>query len=351
MTDDASQLTDDDRWAQLDQLQRRHAELSLLYDTIRDLNSTLSVREVLERLLGRALSHLGAEIGSILLLGPDERLRIAVAHGLPPEVVNETAVGVGEGISGWIVSTGQSLLVTDVESDERFQRRNRERYYTASLISAPLVRMGAVRGVINLNNKLSRDVFEPADLGLLEAIAGHASVALANAHRYEAVLERAQRDSLTGLASHGPLWSSLEVEVERASRHARPLGFALFDIDHFKVFNDRFGHLAGDEAICTVARVLEAGSRRHDLVARYGGQSFAVLLPETDAAGTLHYAEKMRQAVAHARFEPEARQRLSVSVGVAATGPQPGSASQLVRLASDRLQAAKQAGRNRVCGD
>jgi GAF domain-containing protein len=219
MIEDGPVRLDDPRLDELSRLERRHAELRLLYDTIRDLSSTLSVREVLDRLMGRVLDHLDAEIGSILLLRPDERLRIVTAQGLPADVLQETAVGIGEGISGYVARTGRSLLVSDIEHDERFRRRNHERYYTSSFISAPLVHMGAVRGVINVNNKRSRTQFYAADLNLLVALAGHASAALSNAHRYEAVLERAQRDSLTGLANHGHMWSTLKVEVERADRH------------------------------------------------------------------------------------------------------------------------------------
>jgi diguanylate cyclase (GGDEF)-like protein len=349
MLQDRSARLDDPRLDDLARLQRRHAELKLLYGTIRDLTSTLSVREVLDRLLARALDHLDAEIGSILLVGPDGRMRIVVARGLPSDVVDESCIGMGESISGYVAGTGRPLLVSDVESDERFQRRNHERYYTSSFISAPLVHMGAVRGVVNVNNKRSRDEFYEVDLNLLEALAGHASAALANAHRYEALLERAQRDSLTGLSNHGHMWSTLQVEFERADRHDRALSLVMIDIDHFKAFNDRFGHLAGDEALCTVSRVLEANSRAHDVVARYGGEEFAVILPETDVEGAQQYAEKMRQAVETARFEPGARQRLSVSAGVATSGGDMRMPQDLVVRADERLYRAKEAGRNRVC--
>jgi diguanylate cyclase (GGDEF)-like protein len=350
MIEDGPARLDDPRLDELARLERRHAELRLLYDTNRDLSSTLSVREVLDRLMGRALDHLGAEIGSILLLGPDERLRIVTARGLPGYVVKETAVGIGEGISGYVAKTGCSLLVSDVESDGRFRRRNHERYYTSSFVSAPLVHMGVVRGVINVNNKRSRNEFYAADLSLLEALAGHASAALSNAHRYEAMLERAQRDSLTGLANHGHMWSTLKVEVERAERHGRALSLVVIDIDHFKAFNDRFGHRAGDEVLCVVARVLEANSRSHDVVARYGGEEFAVILPETDIEGSLRYADKMRRAVEATRFEPEACQRLSISVGVATMAGNARTAQELVERADARLYRAKRAGRNCVCG-
>jgi diguanylate cyclase (GGDEF)-like protein len=333
---------------ELKRLQRRNAELTLLYDTIRDLNSTLSVREVLDRLMARALDHLESEIGSILLLDKEGLLRIIAARGLPPDVVDQTSLGVGDGISGYVASTGEAVLVTDIENDSRFQRRNHERYYTASFISAPLVHMGSVRGVVNVNNKRTRDIFQPGDLHLLEALAGHAAVALANAHRYEAMLDRAQRDSLTGLANHGHMWSALEVEFARADRHARPLSVVMIDIDHFKAFNDRFGHPAGDEALCSVAHQLEANSRSHDVVARYGGEEFAVILPETSSDGAKLYAEKIRLSIEASGFGPKREARLTISAGVAESADGMKTPQELMTLADSRLYAAKSGGRNCV---
>ena len=334
----------------LELLRRRHEELQLLYETVRDVTSTLSVREVLERLLRRVLTHVDAEIGSVLVLSRDGTLRIAGSRGLPNDIVEGTCLGVGEGISGWVIENAESLLVEDVEVDQRFQRRNHERYYTSSFISAPLLHMGRAQGVINVNNKRSRVLFQPEDLSLLEALAVHASAALANAHRYEALLDRAQRDSLTGLANHGHFWTTLEVEFERAARHGRQLSLVMLDIDHFKRFNDRFGHIAGDEALVGVARAIEANSRAHDVVARYGGEEFAAILPETDLDGALIYAEKMRAAVEAGPLRPMP-DSLTVSGGVAATSREVCTPQDLVALADGRLYLAKQAGRNRVCGE
>ena len=350
---DASQVTDSEpiQATELALLRRRNAELQLLYENIRDLTSTLSVREVLNRLMRRSLAHLESEIGSILLLSPDGKLRIVTSEGLPTDVTQETEVGLGEGISGHVAATGEPLLVTDVELDPRFQRRNHERYYTASFISAPLVHVGAVRGVINVNNKSTRADFTKEDLDLLQALAGHASIGLANAHRFEAVLERAQRDSLTGLSNHGHMWSTLEVEFERADRYGRPLALVMIDIDHFKKFNDEHGHPCGDEALTVVARQLEAHSRGHDIVARYGGEEFAVILPETDAEGALQYANKMRRAVEDARFGEDGVFKLTISAGCASSGVDASSPKALMALSDRRLYMAKANGRNCVCAE
>jgi diguanylate cyclase (GGDEF)-like protein len=332
------------------ELQRRHSELELLIETVQDLTSTLSSHDVIARLVDRTLVHLDSEIASVLTVESDESLRILHAVGLPVEIVREARSRVGEGIAGHVAAAGEALLIQDVEIDPRFSRRNHERYYTHSCISAPLVYGGRVRGVINVNNKQSRDPFLPEDLRLLGALAVHAAVALGNANRFEELLERAQRDALTGLANHGHFWTVLETEIKRASRHGRPLALVLIDVDHFKLFNDRNGHLRGDNALFQVARTIAERSRAHDLAARYGGEEFGVLLPETDAAGAASFGEKIRQAVeCLALPEVQGDEPLTVSVGVSSVEQAGCDARALVEAADGELYRAKAAGRNQVC--
>jgi diguanylate cyclase (GGDEF)-like protein len=278
----------------------------------------------------------------------DSTLRVVIAQGLPDEV-SDIAMEIGQGISGYVAATGRPLLIPNVEVDPRFARRNHERYYTHSLISSPLLRMGTVLGVVNVNNKRSQESFVPEDLRLLDAIAGHAAVALGNARQYEETLRRAQRDALTGLVNHGHLFATLELEVERALRYERKLSVAMIDIDNFKRFNDRFGHRAGDEALVQVANSLSEICRIHDIVARYGGEEFTVVLPETDHRGALAFGEKIRQMIEYADFGADGNEDLTVSVGIAELSAESGTATKLIDAADGQLYQAKSLGRNRVC--
>jgi diguanylate cyclase (GGDEF)-like protein len=331
----------------IDELSRRNADLEVLYETVKDLSSTLSVERVLQRLLDRTLEHLDAEIGSILLLGDDDQLRVMIAKGLPMDVIERTEMKMGEGISGYVALHGQSLIVEDVEAHPVFRRRNRERYYTSTLISAPLVRNGVTLGVININNKIDHSPFEPHDLRLLEAIAAHAAVALGNARKYEDTLRLSQIDGLTGLANHGHFYKTLEREIERARRYERGLALAMIDIDHFKQYNDRNGHRAGDQALVAVARIIGDRSRAHDIVARYGGEEFAIILPETTLDGAHAFGDKLRTAIEGVSLD--GGDPLTISVGVAAFGMNITATSQLVEAADAELYRAKSLGRNRTC--
>lgn len=340
---------DADESRELADLRQRHAELEIVFRTISDVVSTLAVHEVLQRLLDRTLSHLDSEIGSILLVAPDGSLTIAAARGLPETVVKETRLAPGEGISGFVAASREPLLVEDIESDARFQRRNRERYYTRSLLSAPMILQDRVRGVVNVNNKRTREKFTASDQRLLQAIASHAAVALANAERYEEMVQRAQHDALTGLANHGHFWSLLEIELQRAERYARELSVVMIDVDDFKGYNDRHGHMAGDEVLKAIAGLIRARCRSSDLAARYGGEEFALVLPETSLDGALAFGEKIRQSIESRGFDAGAGARLTVSVGIGTFPAHADTPRALVEAADRELYRAKSGGRNRVC--
>jgi diguanylate cyclase (GGDEF)-like protein len=175
-----------------------------------------------------------------------------------------------------------------------------------------------------------------------ELEAQNESLAEANA-KLEAL---ATTDGMTGLANHRAFQGRLRTEMARAERHGTPLALLLLDVDHFKRYNDTYGHPAGDDVLCTVGRLMREAVREGDLAARYGGEEFAVLLPATDVESALAIAERIRAAVAAYPF-PHADVTLSAGVtDVTIVGSD--DPEDLVGSADAALYAAKRAGRNRV---
>ncbi|MBZ5557555.1 MAG: diguanylate cyclase [Acidobacteriia bacterium] len=159
----------------------------------------------------------------------------------------------------------------------------------------------------------------------------------------------ATTDALTGTHTRRHFFDLAEVECGRSSRHQRPISVALLDLDHFKLVNDRFGHHVGDEALRLVAETVRDKLRRHDLLGRYGGEEFALLLPETPLAGATLVVERIRQAVAALAFEHQrSLVTLTISAGVVFRRAEEPLAAALER-ADAALYAAKDQGRNRVC--
>jgi diguanylate cyclase (GGDEF)-like protein len=158
-------------------------------------------------------------------------------------------------------------------------------------------------------------------------------------------------DALTGLANRRRLTTELEREVHRGERHGRPFAVLMLDVDRFKVFNDTFGHPAGDAVLKRLARVLQENARDVDTVARYGGEEFTMILAETDGTTAAGIAERVRGAVEADRFVPEGRDEelnITVSIGIALCPLNGRTPDALVTAADAALYQSKSAGRNRV---
>ncbi len=168
----------------------------------------------------------------------------------------------------------------------------------------------------------------------------------------DALEETSSTDALTGIANRRQFDVRLDDELARLGRRTVPLSLLLMDVDHFKRFNDRYGHPQGDNVLRQFGALLRASCRHQDLPARVGGEEFALILPDTDGAGATAMADKVMQALAVLALEHETSPTapvVTVSIGIATwPAPQDGGAASLYAQADKALYAAKQLGRNRV---
>jgi len=157
-------------------------------------------------------------------------------------------------------------------------------------------------------------------------------------------------DALTGIHNKRYLMDFLDRELARSARHRRPLALGMLDIDHFKIINDQMGHLAGDYALRELAVIVKEAIRREELFARFGGEEFIVVWPETNRDGAVLIGERLRELIENHRFGYEGRSfSVTISMGIATTeGESSLTPTDLLRRADEKLYAAKQAGRNRV---
>jgi diguanylate cyclase (GGDEF)-like protein len=263
------------------------------------------------------------ELERSLLLSPDDPgLEMARRARRP---VPADQVGARSPLLGYrLQSLGVAMVVPLLHHDE--------------LIGALL--MGAKRGA----------VFTSEELELLDLFSHHVAMVFENARLFTS----ATYEAMTGLYRREVILEQLQREVERARRYGRPLAVAMADLDHFKSINDRHGHLAGDTVLVRVAQVLTGTIRFSDAIGRYGGEEFLLLLPETELAGAVAVAEKIRRQVEGLRVSVAAgiHVQLTLSLGVAALEPamarQEDAATALIALADTNLLRAKSLGRNRV---
>ena len=156
---------------------------------------------------------------------------------------------------------------------------------------------------------------------------------------------RSITDKLTGLKNRHAFEERLNEEIKRADRYKTELSLLMLDVDHFKQFNDTFGHLAGDQVLQHVARLIQERARSTDFVSRYGGEEFVIILPNTDAAGALKLAERFRKVIGGASWGNRA---VTVSIGAASLSADVVNGSLLVSEADKALYFCKQRGRNQV---
>lgn len=164
------------------------------------------------------------------------------------------------------------------------------------------------------------------------------------------LIRQATTDALTTLNNRAVFDMELNREFQRAKRYRRDLSLVMFDIDHFKKFNDTYGHQTGDKVLREIGEIVHRNTRIHDIPCRYGGEEFALILPETQLENSLLHSERLRKTVsAHPFNDSETRLSVTISVGVAAVGDSFETADDLIAAADQALYRAKENGRNQVC--
>lgn len=217
-------------------------------------------------------------------------------------------------------------------------------------IAAPMRARDGVAGVLYADNRFTGRRLDPVTQLLFAMVADHAGRAIESARRYERVARQARTDALTGLGHHGAMRAAIAEAVHRARSTGRPLGLAMVDLDDFKAVNDQLGHLAGDALLAAVAERLRTNARVTDTPFRYGGEEFAVLVPDAEPAELAAVAERLRASLADRPFEVGREHALWVtcSVGVASLDEAHDDPESLIAAADDALLRAKAAGKNRV---
>jgi diguanylate cyclase (GGDEF)-like protein len=305
------------------------------------LSSELRLDEVLDRILASAQEAIAGTQFAVLI-DEDGRMR-ADRHSNIPEASLRV-------LEQWAEeerqSMGEGLIVIDdltaVPSLEAIAGDSE--LPLGSLCAAPLNFRGALLGVL-LGLTPGPTVFLPHDIRMLETYAGHAAIALSNARLVVQLEREATEDPLTGLANQRVFRLNCAAEQDRAAREDRPLALVIFDLDHFKSINDRYGHPFGNHVLISVADALRSVVRAHDTVARIGGEEFALLLPGADEDEGRAIVERALARIAAVRL-PEGD--LSCSAGIASARGSEAPEADLFDAADRALYEAKRDGRGRA---
>jgi diguanylate cyclase (GGDEF)-like protein len=249
----------------------------------------------------------------------------------------------GTGVAARSLASGRSVIENDVNNVEGYIAGFAE---TLSEICVPLIIFGEKLGVLALDSA-KKDSFDHDDVQPLESVADICAAAIQNAHNFDRMKQLAYVDGLTGIHNRRFFEMRIVEELERASRFQGRMSVIMVDIDHFKKMNDEFGHLLGDEMLRSVSTILKQQLRKMDMVCRYGGDEFAIVVPETAGESAVRVAEKLRRQV-ETHFFPGVPRPVTISCGVADYPAHGVTRDEVVAAADSALYQAKQAGRNQV---
>jgi diguanylate cyclase (GGDEF)-like protein len=331
-------------------LRRRWSRADTLAEMIRAVNASLEPGRVAEALVTRAAEWVPASGWLVLARNDSAALQPMVSRGLTPSL--ETAA---TAVGGWVVRTGEVFSSADVSGDRRLARAEADA--AAAAIGLPLECRGGTIGALVAIDRLAaarEPRFDRATMNVLKAALEPAATALDNAVRMQRAEALSVTDDLTQLYNSRYLAQVLRRETKRATRSGRPLSLLFIDLDGFKSINDCHGHLFGSRALVEAASVIRDSARETDIVARFGGDEFALVLPDTGSDGALFVGERIREKIAAWIFlrGHGLNISLTVSVGVATLPDVATSAEELIQAADKAMYSVKDGGKNgiRVAG-
>jgi diguanylate cyclase (GGDEF)-like protein len=327
--------------------------LSKLTETI---TTTQNYQGLLQMILEQSADLLLAEQGSLMLIDQETNaLLVEASRGAMGGEKGKIRIPKGEGIAGKVADLGEPMLVENIEQDPRIGKKSRSRYKTSSFVSVPLKTEQRIMGVLNLTDKTTGEAFNEEDLQLAQAFATHAVAVLervALSEQMDKLKKLSITDDLTGLLNRRYLLDRMEEEISRSQRYNRQMSVLMLDLDHFKQFNDNFGHPTGDRILEGVAVTIMNSIRTIDIAARYGGDEFVVVLPETDTGMALLIAERLRSSIAEtppvAVRDSASPLRLTVSIGIACCPQHSATVEGLLKCVDEALYRAKDKGKNRT---
>lgn len=326
-------------------LNQKTETLNFLRTLLEDINRTLDLDQVLNWTIDHILQKTGAEMGSITLLNePAGVLEFKVRRGYDPKYVEKiTTLSIGEGASGMVAETGEPVIITDYASFPRAKREAVELGKIKAMALFPLKITDRLIGILNIASSQPRD-FSTEEVDFYQTVAPIIASAINNALIYRHTLtlnkvleDLSQKDGLTDIFNRRYLEEKLQEEINRCERHGGFLGMLMIDMDEFKKINDTLGHEVGDQVLKKVATLIQDSCRQIDIVGRFGGDEFLVLLFQTPFEEAQRIADRIKRQMKQIEV-PGWNRSLSLSIGIASEDKE---YRNILRLADDRMYEEK----------
>ncbi|OAI39472.1 hypothetical protein AYO38_07525 [bacterium SCGC AG-212-C10] len=331
-------------------MERRNGQFQALYQIVNEVSETLSLRYVAQTTLREARKLAHADVVELRLLKGTGLELVGTAEDRAADVEGLTTIALGAGLIGRAAKRGKSALV--LADAEAAMAPEEHVYGIQSGLVVPLIVGARVVGTLALWSR-NPGAFTADDAQVIEMMAAHVATAVVAASTHENSEHEAHHDPLTGLPNRREMAREILAEIDPALLRGEEVSIAMVDIDHFKHFNDEYGHKVGDITLQRVAQVLQMSLREGDSVYRYGGEEFTIILPGATEVQAQAVLDRVRASVAATSFTGDNLEPVgpvTISVGFA-TGPASGrSADMLIKLADEAMYQSKWSGRNMVTG-
>ena len=333
-------------------------DVSLLYTVSQYLNSVLDIDELISRVRAIFEDKFKCDSFALYFLIPKRNaFHLAVYKGLHEDVLTKgLCIQSNMGIVGKTYVGNRSVYINDLEKWSVVNRAASEIHFTGSVFSVPLRIRDTAMGVISVCRR-QENGFSPTDRQSLESIASQLAVAFDRAQLYTKTRELSVRDELTGVFNRRYFHQMLHREFQRAKRYQRSLSLLMIDVDHFKQLNDTFGHTTGDLVLKKIAKLIGSNLREVDVLSRYGGEEFVVLLSDTTMSNAVKVANKLRKVIKNFQWSDIIPCKIdggikkadkTISIGVAAFPESVSREEDVIDFADKALYQAKKDGRDLV---
>ena len=328
-------------------------DLLVFHQITRSLTSSFDLDTILRTIIEHMERFIEAELWTLLMLDETgKELYYAIAAGKGDVPLQGLRMKVGEGVAGWVVEHGETLLVPEAGDDPRVAQEHGAQPNTVrSVIALPLRGRKGTHGAIEIFNPRA-DQLTDYTIAFLHILADHAAIAIENARDVACIQQLTITDDCTTLYNARYLYEVLSRELEQSGQQGLPVSMAFLDLDHFKMVNDAHGHLVGSELLGRVGLRLLELSRKQDWCFRYGGDEFVVLMPETGEDEAMALSTKLLRGLMDTEFNMKNGQKLwvSASVGVATAPIDDTTVHGVIGVADMRMYAVKARGRGAVRG-
>jgi len=331
------------------QLQR----LETLNRIARDLSSSLEMHQVIALVSNAIQTTLDADTYYLgLMNGETIRLELLYDDG---DFFTNTEIDLDNSLAGWVVANGEPLLLKNVTSEARERLGIKvstigQPKLSHSWMGVPLEASGRVFGVVAVASYM-RNQYSQSDLELLQNVTQQAAMALDNAAHHAVVEDQSRKDTLTATINHGAFINTLASEISDAKISGQPLSLIMLDIDKFKVYNDNYGHLVGDQVLIALCDAVRLNIKCTDSIGRWGGEEFIIALPRANASQAIQVANRIRRAIGEISLFSRDQVPIpapTICQGISVFPEEANEIVALIDLADQRLYEAKERGRNQI---